>query len=135
VGAWGAGAFENDEALDLLADLEAAPPGGRGPRVRAALTLPDGEVGSVAANEAVAAAALVAAATGMPLDRPDAALLAGSGSLPIDPATRSLAAAALAALAGLGSSASGRSQLPTIAAWLRHEQPNLPTPPGPRPQP
>ena len=116
--AWGAGPFENDEALDLLADLEAALPDGRGARVRAALTLPDGEVEPAAANAAVAAAALVAAATGMPLDRPDAALLARSGSLPVDPATRSLAAAALVTLA---SRAAGRGELPMITAWLLHE--------------
>lgn len=101
MGAWGSGPFENDDALDLLAELAEARSEDRAQRIRTALTLPAGYVEASAASAAVAAAALVAMANGMPLDEPaQAAEVAHSGGVPVDDEVRQLAGQALGRVAG-----------------------------------
>lgn len=64
MGAWGTGPFDNDDALDLFLELEDASPEDAAQRLRAALLVVTAEdesyLESPAANEAVAAAAVVA---------------------------------------------------------------------------
>jgi hypothetical protein len=63
VSAWGAGPFENDDAMDLLDELGEVPPAELPARLSAALTLPaDGAIQMSEACGAVAAAGLIAAA-------------------------------------------------------------------------
>ena len=67
MGAWGSGPFENDDALDFVGDLANVAASERPNLVRAALVLPGDYVEIPEASVAVAAAALIAAAKGMPL--------------------------------------------------------------------
>ena len=64
MGAWGTGPFDNDDALDLFLELEDATPEAAARRLREALQVVAEEdesyLESPAANEAVAAAAVVA---------------------------------------------------------------------------
>ena len=63
MGAWGAGPFQNDHALDFLAELSELPPAAMGSRITSALTLPsDGYLELNQACAAIAAAELIAAA-------------------------------------------------------------------------
>jgi hypothetical protein len=97
VGAWGTGAFDNDDALDLLGswdrvtDVAAA--------VREALGAVAGATGyleSGTVNEAVAAAAVVAArAGGPPPEHPSAAEWVGAHPFAVDPGLLDLARRAL----------------------------------------
>jgi hypothetical protein len=101
VGAWGCGPFENDDALDLLVELGDAAAEDQPRRIRLALILPEGYVQVSASSAAVAAAALVAAANGMPLQGPaEAAGLVQSGAVPVGDEVRQLAGAALVRVAG-----------------------------------
>jgi hypothetical protein len=101
VGAWGSGPFENDDALDLLAELAEARSEDRARQIRTALTLPAGYVEAPASSAAVAAAALVAMANGMLLREPAQAVeIAQSGAVPVDDEVRQLASRALARVAG-----------------------------------
>ncbi|MFI8450037.1 DUF4259 domain-containing protein [Streptomyces erythrochromogenes] len=62
MGTWGTGPFDNDTAADFADALDAAEPGAREPLVRGALVRTIDAAGPLwAAEEAVAAAALVAA--------------------------------------------------------------------------
>jgi Domain of unknown function (DUF4259) len=67
MGAWDIGPFDNDDAADFLAGLSGTPAAGRAGRLRAALALPGGYLQIDDASAAVAAAALLAAASGMAL--------------------------------------------------------------------
>ena len=64
MGAWGTGPFDNDDALDLFLEIEDADPEAAAERLRAALLVAaaddDSYLEAPAANEAVAAAAVVA---------------------------------------------------------------------------
>jgi hypothetical protein len=96
VAAWGQGPFENDEAMDLLVQLVKAFELEREQRIRSALLLPSGHVPGSEAREAVAAAALIAAANGMPaLEPPETAHLMRGGGIPVDEETRRRARTAL----------------------------------------
>jgi hypothetical protein len=104
MGAWGSGPFENDDALDFLSSLVMAPPGERADQVRAALALPDGYVEIDEASEAVAAAALIAAARGMSVTAPgEIAELIQSGTIPSDHLSCEQAQAALTRVNAEGS--------------------------------
>jgi hypothetical protein len=97
MGAWGIGPFDNDDAGDLLAELAGMNGLGRAQRVKTALILPDGYLGVDSGSMAIAAAALVAAASGMPLDGPvEAEELIRSGTIPSDDEIRAHTRAALA---------------------------------------
>jgi len=101
VGAWGSGPFDNDDAADFVGDLLDMPSAGRAQRLRAALTLPDGYLQIDDAAIAVAAAALIAASNGMPVDGSAAVEeLIQSGSIPLDDQVRAQAAAALSRVNG-----------------------------------
>ena len=67
---WGIDPFENDHAADFLSELADMAADRRSERMRAALALPAGYVEIREASEAVGAAALVAAADGMPTRAP-----------------------------------------------------------------
>jgi hypothetical protein len=85
IGAWGNGPFDNDDAADLLAELAGMDAVGRAQRVQTALILPDGYLEVDSGSMAIAAAALVAAASGMQLDGPvEAQELIRSGTIPSD---------------------------------------------------
>ena len=72
MGAWGAGPFQNDHALDFLAELSELPPAGMGSRITSALALPsDGYVELHEACAAIAAAELIAAARSAAIEGPD----------------------------------------------------------------
>jgi hypothetical protein len=65
VGAWGAGPFENDDAMDFLADLSEIDADQRGAKLVAALRLPpEGYLELPEASAAIAAAGLIAIAAG-----------------------------------------------------------------------
>jgi hypothetical protein len=101
MGAWGSGPFENDDALDLLIKLRDTTAENQPRQIRLALTLPEGYVQVSASSEAVAAAALVAAANGMLLQEPaEAAELVRSGAVPAGDEVRQLAGAALSRVTG-----------------------------------
>jgi len=71
MGAWGAGPFQNDDALDFLAELNELPPAGMGSRITSALALPsDGYLELHEACAAIAAAGLIAAARSAAIERP-----------------------------------------------------------------
>lgn len=77
MGAWGVGPFENDDALDFLADLRELPADALGSRLTAALNLPAEEyVELPAASAAVAAAGLIAVARGAAYDDLDGQVMA-----------------------------------------------------------
>ena len=72
MGAWGAGPFQNDHALDFLAELSELPPAGMGSRITSALALPsDGYLELHEACAAIAAAELIAAARIAAIEEPD----------------------------------------------------------------
>ena len=72
MGAWGAGPFQNDHALDFLAELSELPPAGMGSRITSALVLPsDGYLELHEACAAIAAAELIAAARSAAIEGPD----------------------------------------------------------------
>lgn len=101
MGAWGTGPYENDDAADLLLELAAMPRDRRPDRVRAALTVSGGYLDIREADQAVGAAALVAAASGMPTDGPQHAMeLIQSGAIPGSSRFRELARTALARVEG-----------------------------------
>ena len=94
--AWGEGPFENDEGMDLLVQLVKAFEREREQRIRSALLLPAGHVARSSARTALAAAALVAAANGMPsLAPPEAEHVLRAGGIPVDEETRRTARTAL----------------------------------------
>jgi hypothetical protein len=96
MGAWGNGPFDNDDAADLLTELAGIDAAGRAQRVQTALILPDGYLDVDSGSMAIAAAALVAAASGMKLDGPvEAQELIRSGTIPSDDQIRAHARAAL----------------------------------------
>jgi hypothetical protein len=77
VGTWGAGPFQNDDALDFLGQLSELPAAGLGARVRSALALAAGGYLELPeACAAIAAARLIAVACG--------AVFAGMGEEVID---------------------------------------------------
>jgi hypothetical protein len=72
MGAWGAGPFDNDDALDLLGELSDLPVNELAGRLEAALALPaEGYLDLVEANAAIAVAALIADARGADFGRLD----------------------------------------------------------------
>jgi Domain of unknown function (DUF4259) len=118
VGAWGAGPFENDDALDFVAELREVTGSELRSRLESALALPaDGYLELPEACAAVAAAGLVAVARGTAFDDLDEQItgLAQSGQLGDSLRIRELAVAALARVNGESSewrelwSASGSS--------------------------
>ena len=97
MGAWGSGPFDNDDAADLLTELADMDAARRAQRVETALILPNGYLEVDSGSIAIAAAALVAASNGMPLDGPvEAQELIRSGTIPSDDQIRAHAHAALA---------------------------------------
>lgn len=77
MGAWGAGPFQNDHALDFLAELSELPPDGMGSRITSALVLPsDGYLELHEACAAIAAAGLIAAARSAAFEGLDAEVIA-----------------------------------------------------------
>jgi hypothetical protein len=101
VSAWGAGPFENDDALDLLIELAHGKAADCTRQVRAVLNLPVGYLDVHVSSAAVAAAALVAMANGMPLGGPVQAVeVVEAGAVPADDEVRQLAGRALARVAG-----------------------------------
>lgn len=77
MGAWGAGPFQNDDALDFLAELSKLSPAEMGSRITSALVLPsDGYLKLPEACAAIAAVELIAAARGAAFDGPDAEVIA-----------------------------------------------------------
>jgi hypothetical protein len=105
MGAWDSGPFGNDDALDFLDYLAEMTDAERVPRIRAALEMGAGYLEGPEACAAVAAAALVAVANGMP---PDEVLMSGemswaSTTVPADDRTRAQARAALARVGGADS--------------------------------
>jgi len=104
MGAWGTGPFDNDDAADLLTELAGMDAGGRAQRVQTALTLPDGYLEVDSGSMAIAAAALVAASNGMPLDRPgEVQELIRSGTIPSDDRICTHARRALSRVSGYDS--------------------------------
>lgn len=96
MGAWDTGPFDNDDAADLLIELADMDAADRARRVQTALTLPEGYVEVDAGSLAIAAAALVAACNGMPLDEPaEARDLIRSGTIPSEDRIRAHALTAL----------------------------------------
>jgi Domain of unknown function (DUF4259) len=98
MGAWGVGPFENDDALDFLADLSELPAEALGRRLSAALDLGEGYLEVPQASAAVAAAALIAAARGAAYGNLDDEVmaLARSGRVRDDARLRDMALTALA---------------------------------------
>lgn len=111
---WGYGPFENDEAMDLLVDVLKAFDAERARKIRAALVLPARSLPPSQARQAVAAAALVAAANGMgSLQPPELTHLVKAGGIPADEQTLGQARAALARIADSGQQEAGaRGGLP-----------------------
>ena len=73
MGAWGTGPFQNDVALDFLADLKELPPAEIGNRITSALALSsEGYLKLPEACTAIAAAELIAAASSAALQGLDA---------------------------------------------------------------
>lgn len=104
MGSWDTGPFDNDTAMDLLGELVELNLEQRGGRVLEALDLPDGHLGDPAAQEAMAAAALVAGACGMEIREPgEAAQLVAVGGLPDGVDERELAKYALLRISGADS--------------------------------
>jgi hypothetical protein len=94
--AWGGGPFDNDDAMDFVVELVKAFSEEREQLIRGALALPAGEVERPEAFEAVAAAALVAAANGMKaIEPPEVAELVKAGGIPVDRQARDRARKAL----------------------------------------
>jgi hypothetical protein len=105
MGAWDSGPFGNDDALDFLDYLAELTDAERVPRIRAALETGDGYLEGPEAFAAVAAAALVAVANGMP---PDDVLMSAemhwaATTVPADDEIRAQARAALARVSGADS--------------------------------
>jgi hypothetical protein len=104
MGAWDSGPFGNDDALDFLDYLGELTGTERVPRIRAALDGDDGYLELAEGCAAVAAAALVAVANGMPPG--DAKLpdeVDWAGTVPADEEIRAQARAALDRVSGTGS--------------------------------
>jgi Domain of unknown function (DUF4259) len=98
VGTWGAGPFQNDDALDFLAELRELPPADLDSRIRSALALPaDGYLEMPEACAAIAAAGLIAVARGVVFDGLDEKVieLAQSDGVILDAQLTDLALAAL----------------------------------------
>jgi hypothetical protein len=77
MGAWGAGPFRNDDALDFLAELSELPPAEMGSRITSALALPsDGYLKLPETCAAIAAAGLIAAARSAAFEGLDAEVIA-----------------------------------------------------------
>ena len=104
MGAWWPGAFQNDDAMDFVADLMDAPPPQRAERIHSALSLDGAYIDVLEACEALAAAALVAAAWGMPLlDPPGLDEISHSSWVPPTDGDRARAKEALLRIMGNGS--------------------------------
>ena len=106
MGAWGAGPFRNDHALDFLAELSELPPDGMGSRITSALVLPsDGYLKLPETCAAIAAAGLIAAARSAASDGPDAEVIAVMQADDVirDAQLRDLALAALTRVDGQSS--------------------------------
>jgi hypothetical protein len=95
VGAWESGPFDNDDALDFVGTLADAPDDETHRRLLEALTLSEGYLELPEANEAIAAAGLVAAWNGWPVDAGSVLDLVDSRELEVTDALRSAARAAL----------------------------------------
>ncbi len=77
MGAWGAGPFQTDDALDFQAELSELPPAEMGSRITSALALPsDGYLKLPEACAAIAAAGLIAAAWSAAFEGLDAEAIA-----------------------------------------------------------
>jgi Domain of unknown function (DUF4259) len=103
MGAWGAGPFQNDDALAFLAELTELPPAGMGSRITSALALPsDGYLELPEACAAIAAAGLIAAARSAAIEGPDAEanVVVQSNEAARDAQLRDLALAALVRVNG-----------------------------------
>ena len=103
MGAWGAGPFENDDALDFVAELSEVAGSERGSRIESALALQaDGYLELAEACAAIAAAGLIAVARGATFDDLDEEIieLAQSDLLRDDLRIKELAVAALARVSG-----------------------------------
>lgn len=101
MGAWGTGPFGNDDAADMPGALRRMTAPERAQQIRAVLTLAHGYLQVSAANAAVAAAALAAAARGWPADASrEAAELVRTGTIPADDQLRERARVALSRVAG-----------------------------------
>ena len=103
MGAWGAGPFENDDALDFLAELSEKADSELASRLRSALALPaDGYLELPQACAAIAVAGLIAVARGATFDDLDEGTIdiAQSGLLRDDLQIRQQAVAALARVNG-----------------------------------
>jgi hypothetical protein len=106
MGAWGAGPFQNDDALDFLAELSELPPAEMGGRITSALALPsDGCLKLPEACAAIAAAGLIAAARSAASEGLDAEAIAVMQSNEVirDAQLRDLALAALVRVNGQSS--------------------------------
>ena len=106
MGAWGAGPFQNDHALDFLAELSELPPDGMGSRITSALALPsDGYLKLPEACAAIAAAGLIAAARTAAFEDLDTEAIAvmQSNEVSRDAQLRDLALAALVRVNGQSS--------------------------------
>lgn len=102
MGAWGAGPFENDDALELLEELDDDPLGTLEATLTSVAEAPSDDVDASDAARAVAAAALVAGLCGAQLRRihPDAAgwVAENTGTLVPPPSLVDVALAALEAV-------------------------------------
>jgi hypothetical protein len=106
MGAWGAGPFQDDDALDFLAELSELPPAEMGSRITSALALPsDGYLKLPEACAAIAAAGLVAAARSAASEGLDAEAIAVMQADDVirDAQLRDLALAALVRVNGQSS--------------------------------
>lgn len=106
MGAWGAGPFQNDDALDFLAELSKLSPAEMGNRITSALALPsDGYLKLPEACAAIAAVELIAAARSAASEGPDAEAIAVMQSDEVirDAQLRDLALAALVRVNGQSS--------------------------------
>ncbi len=106
MGASGAGPFQNDDALDFLAELSELPPAEMGNRITSALALPsDGYLKLPEACAAIAAAGLIAAARTAAFEDLDTEAIAvmQSNEVSRDAQLRDLALAALVRVNGQSS--------------------------------
>ena len=100
MGAWGAGPFDNDDAMDFVGDLSDVPAEDYVSLLQAAVTPSDGYLESPDGSIAVAAAALIAAQRGYVISSPTVAELVQTRPFTPDDDMRASAVAALDRVAG-----------------------------------
>ena len=101
MGAWGSGPFDNDDAMDFLGELSDAKASGREARSRQALEPPGGYLEAREATEALAAAALLVAATNtLPSAPEEVHELVATGGIPSTAADLESAKRALTRIVG-----------------------------------